>query len=184
MEVWWSVNHLLLEPVQNLFNNRETKHNTVICRLVVSFLSQFFHILRNFSSQPKLLSTTHRFGNILNFGANQFFNFVWKIFSGVATVGQYLFYSIGFNRFFGAFAVGDIGCCNVDSVRQSVRINQDMALNVWNFFAGVIAFFFGGIGVFYALGVNDAKIGLWSQCGTALPFRLQQSVMNWCIYNF
>ena len=39
------------------------KASTAICRLVLSFLSQFFQRRRHFSSQAKDRSTTHRFGS-------------------------------------------------------------------------------------------------------------------------
>ena len=39
------------------------KASTTICRLVLSFLSQFFQSRRHFSSQAKDRSTTHRFGS-------------------------------------------------------------------------------------------------------------------------
>ena len=39
------------------------KASTSICRLVLSFLSQFFQSRRHFSSQAKDRSTTHRFGS-------------------------------------------------------------------------------------------------------------------------
>ena len=52
-----------LEPVYNLFRISAAKASTTICRLVLSFLSQFFHSRRHFSSQAKDRSTTHRFGS-------------------------------------------------------------------------------------------------------------------------
>ncbi len=39
------------------------KASTTICRLVLSFLLQFFQSRRHFSSQAKDRSTTHRFGS-------------------------------------------------------------------------------------------------------------------------
>ena len=51
------------EPVYNLFRISTAKARTTICRLVLSFLSQFFQRRRHFSSQPKDRSTTHRFGS-------------------------------------------------------------------------------------------------------------------------
>ena len=39
------------------------KASTTICRLVLSFLSQFFQRRRHFSSQAKDRSTTHHFGS-------------------------------------------------------------------------------------------------------------------------
>ena len=36
------------------------------CKLELSFLSQFFHHRRHFSSYPKDLSTTHRLGKMTN----------------------------------------------------------------------------------------------------------------------
>ena len=52
-----------LEPVYNLFRISTAKARTTICRLVLSFLSQFFQRRRHCSSQPKDRSTTHRFGS-------------------------------------------------------------------------------------------------------------------------
>ena len=52
-----------LEPVYNLFRISAAKASTTICRLVSSFLSQFFQSRRHFSSQAKDRSTTHRFGS-------------------------------------------------------------------------------------------------------------------------
>ncbi len=51
------------EPVYNLFRISTMKASTTICRLVLSFLSQFFQSRRHFSSQAKDRSTTHRFGS-------------------------------------------------------------------------------------------------------------------------
>ena len=51
------------EPVYNLFRISTVKASTTICRLVLSFLSQFFQSRRHFSSQAKDRSTTHRFGS-------------------------------------------------------------------------------------------------------------------------
>ena len=55
--------HESLEPVYNLFRISTMKASTTICRLVLSFLSQFFQSRRHFSSQAKDRSTTHRFGS-------------------------------------------------------------------------------------------------------------------------
>ena len=52
-----------LESVYNLLRIRAAKANTTICRLVLSFLSQFFQSRRHFSSQPKDRSTTHLCGS-------------------------------------------------------------------------------------------------------------------------
>jgi hypothetical protein len=52
-----------LEPVQNLFSNKTRNASTTMERLVVSFLSQFFHNRRHVSSQENDRSTTHRFGS-------------------------------------------------------------------------------------------------------------------------
>ena len=51
------------EPVYDLFRISTVKASTTICRLVLSFLSQFFQSRRHFSSQAKDRSTTHRFGS-------------------------------------------------------------------------------------------------------------------------
>src|SRR6059058_2595364 len=55
--------HPVLEPVQNLFSNKTRNASTTMERLVVSFLSQFFHNRRHFSSQENDRSTTPRFGS-------------------------------------------------------------------------------------------------------------------------
>ena len=49
-----------LEPVFDLFRISTIKASTTICRLVLSFLSQFFQSRRHFSSQAKDRSTTVR----------------------------------------------------------------------------------------------------------------------------
>ena len=59
----WLNDRTPLEPVYNLFRISTAKARTTICRLVLSFLSQFFQRRRHFSSQPKDRSTTHRFGS-------------------------------------------------------------------------------------------------------------------------
>ena len=51
------------EPVCNLLRISVAKASTTICRLVLSFLSQFFQSRRHFSSQANDRSTTHRFGS-------------------------------------------------------------------------------------------------------------------------
>ena len=53
----------ILEPVYNLFRISVAKARTTICRLVLSFRSQFFQSRRHFSSQAKDRSTTHLFGS-------------------------------------------------------------------------------------------------------------------------
>ena len=55
--------NLCLEPVYNLFRISTAKERTTICRLVLSFPSQFFHSRRHFSSQAKDRSTIQRFGS-------------------------------------------------------------------------------------------------------------------------
>ena len=55
-----------LEPVQSLLSNSVKKASTTICKLVLIFLSQFFHNRLYFSSQPKERSTTQRFGITTN----------------------------------------------------------------------------------------------------------------------
>jgi putative PIN family toxin of toxin-antitoxin system len=55
-----------LEPVQNLFSSNAKNASTTICKLVLIFLSQFFHKRRHFSSQAKERSTTQRFGSTTN----------------------------------------------------------------------------------------------------------------------
>ena len=41
------------QSVQSLLSHRATKASTTICKLVLIFLSQFFHSFRYFSSQAK-----------------------------------------------------------------------------------------------------------------------------------
>lgn len=50
-----------LEPVQSLWTSSLINAKTTICKLVLVFLSQFFHNLRHFSSQAKERSATQRF---------------------------------------------------------------------------------------------------------------------------
>jgi hypothetical protein len=40
-------------------------------------------------------------------------------------------------------------------VRKSIGINGNVALDARNFLARIVTFFFGGVGVFYRLRVND-----------------------------
>jgi len=53
----------ILEPVHDLLSSNTRKARWRNCKLELSFLSQFFHKRRHFSSQAKDLSTTHRLGN-------------------------------------------------------------------------------------------------------------------------
>ena len=59
---WRVVRQFVSEPVYNLFRISTVKASTTICRLVLSFLSQFFQSRRHFS-RAKDRSTTHRFGH-------------------------------------------------------------------------------------------------------------------------
>ena len=52
-----------LEPVYDLLSNSLMNAKWIICKLVLSLRSQFFHSLRHFSSQPKDRSTIQRLGN-------------------------------------------------------------------------------------------------------------------------
>ncbi len=85
---------MYLEPVHNLFRSKAAKARTTICRLVLSFRSQFFHNRLHFCNQAKDLSTTHLFGNTtkvcnslhLNSCTNSYFHLCCKIFSCVASI--------------------------------------------------------------------------------------------------
>lgn len=55
-------NYLKSFSKPTLINKTMRKATTIICRLALRVRSQFFHSLRHFSSQEKLLSTTQRFG--------------------------------------------------------------------------------------------------------------------------
>ena len=53
---------MLLEPVHDLLSIRTRKARWTICKLVLSFGSQFFQSLLHLSSQAKERSTIHRCG--------------------------------------------------------------------------------------------------------------------------
>jgi hypothetical protein len=55
-----------LEPVYDLLSSSLRKAKWIICRLVFSLRSQFFHSRRHFSSQPKDRSTIQRLGSTTN----------------------------------------------------------------------------------------------------------------------
>ncbi len=58
-----------------------------------------------------------------------------------------------------ALAVGHFGRRDGHRMRQALGVDRDMALDAGDFLARVIAFFAGGVGVLYALRVNDQEAG-------------------------
>ncbi len=60
----------------------------------------------------------------------------------------------GCNR---AAAVGHVGGCDMHGMRKPLRIHDNMAFYAGYFFASVITFLFGGIGVLHTLRVNDSE---------------------------
>ena len=124
---------------QSLSGISAVKANTTICRLVLSFLSQFFQSRRHFSSQAKDRSTTHLFGS--DYEGVQFIAFHHfhrgsqlalhrssKGLPGVTPIHQYLLHlpevvSAPVKHRQSPSPVGDVGGGHVDRVGQSLRVH-------------------------------------------------------------
>ena len=135
------------------------KASTTICRLVLSFLSQFFQRRRHFSSQAKDRSTTHRFGSTtkvcssLRFttstaGSQQALHRSSKGLSGVTPVHQHVLHlteavSAPVKHRQSPSPVGDVGRGYVDRMGQSLRIHRDVSLDSGYLLARVIALVLG-----------------------------------------
>ncbi len=59
----------------------------------------------------------------------------------------------------GAVAVGHVGRRDGDGMRQTLRVDRDMALDAGDFLACVVALLAGCIGVLHALRINDQEAG-------------------------
>ena len=98
--------------------------------------------------------------NNLNGCSEYFFDCSGEFLTAVTTISERIFYSreisfILFYHFNCPSSVSDISCCDCNGVRKSIGINGNVALDARNFLARIVTFFFGGVGVFYRLRVND-----------------------------
>lgn len=66
-------------------------------------------------------------------------------------------FTVGAERGEGASTVGHVGRGHSDGVRQTLCIHRDMTFDPGDLLAGVVPFLSGGVGVFDALRINDAK---------------------------
>ena len=87
-----------------------------------------------------------------------------KWFAGVAAVHQHaadVLQVVGaaVERGQCAVAIGDVGRRHGDGMRQTLRVDRDMALDAGDFLARVVALLSGCIGVLYALRINDQEAG-------------------------
>ena len=121
------------------------KASTTICRLVLSFLSQFFQSRRHFSSQAKDRSTTHRFGSTtkvcsslalhhFHSGSQQALHRSGKGLPGVTPVHQHLPDLIAAGPVFvkhhqSPSPVGNVGGSHVYPMGQSLRVHRDVTLD-------------------------------------------------------
>lgn len=87
-----------------------------------------------------------------------------KILSGISTVSQHIPYV--FERFLvckehleRAISIGHIGGCHQNRMGQSVRVHRNMALDSRHQLATVKPLFFGRVGVFYTLGIDNNERG-------------------------
>ena len=163
------------------------KASTTICRLVLSFLSQFFQSRRHFSSQANDRSTTHRFGSTTKVcssfafhhfhrGPQQALHRSGKGLPGITPVDQHLLdlAEVGpvlVKHRQSPSPVGNIGGSHVYPMGQSLRVHRDMTLDSGHLLACVIALVPGGVRVLDALGVHDAEAGLLFP-SIALPGRV------------
>lgn len=101
------------------------------------------------------------FGNF-NRCAKRFFNAHSERFSRIAAIGQNIldlwpmvFVTIkGLQR---AFAVSEIRRCDIEGMRQPIRIHADRPLDAGNPFPAINSLLFSGIGILDALRINDKK---------------------------
>ena len=59
----------------------------------------------------------------------------------------------------GSVAIGHVGGRDGDGVRQSLRVDRDVALDAGDLLARIVALLAGCIGVLYALRINDQQAG-------------------------
>ena len=151
------------------------KASTAICRLVLSFLSQFFQSRRHFSSQAKDRSTTHRFGSTTKVCSSLRFTTATAAPTGFAPqrqrasrcnpVDQHLLDLAEVGPVFVKTSpkpspVGNIGGSHRYRMGQSLRVHRDVTLDSGHLLARVIALAIGTVRVLDALGVHDAEAGL------------------------
>ena len=152
------------------------KASTTICRLVLSFLSQFFQSRRHFSSQAKDRSTTHRFGSTTKVCSSLRFTTSTeapnrpctrsgKGLPGVTPVHQHVLHlteavSAPVKHRQSPGPVGNVGGSHVYPMGQSLRVHRDVTLDSRHLLARVIALVPGGVRVLHALGVHDTEAGL------------------------
>ena len=171
------------------------KASTTICRLVLSFLSQFFQSRRHFSSQAKDRSTTHRFGSTtkvcssLRFttsteAPNRPCTAVAQGLSGVTPVHQHVLHlteavSAPVKHRQSPGPVGNVGGSHVYRMGQSWRVHREMTLDSRHLLACVIALVPSGVRVLHALGVHDTAAGLLFP-SIALPGRANRFFFRTC----
>ena len=164
------------------------KASTTICRLVLSFLSQFFQRRRHFSSQAKDRSTQgarwdmrwwrwdgslwkhHEGVQFVAFhhfhrGSQQALHRNGKGLPGVTPVDQHLLDLVEVGPVFvkhrqSPSPVGNVGGSHVYPMGQSLRVHRDVTLDSGHLLARVIALAIGTVRVLDALGVHDAEAGL------------------------
>lgn len=98
----------------------------------------------------------------LHFRFKQFLHFLSEMLSRIPSVRQYLFYLreiffVFFHCLENSFSVGNVGGCYGYTMRQSLRIYQNVPFNAWNLLPSVIPFLMRWLGILYALGVYDAQ---------------------------
>ena len=183
------------EPVYNLFRISAAKASTTICRLVSSFLSQFFQSRRHFSSQAKDRSTTHRFGSTtkvcislrfttsrMDRRSQQALHPSGKGLPSVTPVHQHILHQAEavpplVKHRQSPSPVGDVRGGHVDRMGQPLSIHRDVAFDSRHLLPSVIALLLGAVRVLDALGVHDAEAGLLfptiASPGCANPFFLK-----------
>jgi hypothetical protein len=95
-------------------------------------------------------------------GVNERSHLFSKKLSGVTVIGQYAqdFWQVPCVLFYGdkcAVAVSDIGGGNGYGVWQSLAIHENMPFGTRDLLARIMTFASCTVGVFHALGINDAK---------------------------
>ena len=153
-----------LEPVYDLFRISTVKASTTICRLVLSFLSQFFQSRRHFSSQAKdryhpSLRQHHEGVQFAAFhyfhrGSQQALHRSGKGLPGVTPVDQHLLDLAEVGPVFvkhrqSPSPVGNVGGSHVYRMGQSLRVHRDVTLDSRHLLACVIAL--GAVSVFLTL---------------------------------
>lgn len=94
--------------------------------------------------------------------AQNFFNACGKWFSGIAAVRQHIFnvrqcfFRLRHKRD-SSGPIRDVCRRHFNAMRQSLGIYRDVPFDARDFLPRVISFFLCGIGIFDALGINDAK---------------------------